>query len=338
MTKIEFHKSTSKKLALIGMCIPLVLIGIWMITTETYGTTNYILSWIVICLFGLGIPIGIYQLFYNEPQIIITEIGVWDKTTKQDEIKWEQIVTAYPLDIFDQKYISIIADNTYVFKKKQSKFAAKINEKIGAQQLNLNLALIDVEVNKLSDLINNLAKSEKDERQSIIQSFRVKKTGLSILDFKKILVYISISIILLLLSLTNITALWTIMIIMGIAALTARWFWGSNEVSSIRKYAGIVTWLGFVNVVLFLITIESYDYFATNVGRKISTEIEDYKKQYSNYPRDLKSLNKKLDLNLLENYFADQIEYQFTESNYELKIVTILNNHRKYDKELQEWK
>src|SRR5690606_1017336 len=152
---------------------------------------------------------------------------------------WEQIVTAYPLDIFDQKYISIVTDKSYIFKKKQSKFTAKINEKIGAQQLNLNLAFIDIEVNKFSDLINNLAKSEKDERQSIIQSFRVKKTGLSILDFKKILVYISISIILLLLSLTSISALWIIMIIMGIAALTARWFWGSNEVSSIRKYSEI---------------------------------------------------------------------------------------------------
>lgn len=338
MTKIEFHKSTSKKLTLIGMCIPIVLIGIWMITKETYGTTNYILSWIVVCFSGLGISIGIYQFFDNKPQIIITENGVWDRTTKQDEIKWEQIVTAYPLDIFDQKYVSIVADKSYIFKKKQSRFAAKINEKIGAQQLNLNLALIDTEVNKFSDLINNLAKSEKYERQRIIQSFNVKKSGLSVLDFRKILVYISISIILLLLSLTSLTVFTTIMIIVGIAALTARWFWGSNVVSPIRKYAGIITWLGVVNVVLFLITIESYDYIAKDVGRKISTEIEDYKMQFSNYPSDLNSLNQKLDLNLLENYFADKIEYKSTQSDYELKMVNILNKQRKYDIELQEWK
>lgn len=58
----------------------------------------------------------------------------------------------------------------------------------------------------------------------------------------------------------------------------------------------------------------------------------------SYYPSDLKPLNQKMDLNILENYFAEKIEYQLTESNYQLKTVNIFNKKRKFDKELQEWR
>ncbi len=89
-----------------------------------------------LAFFGLGLPVGLFQTFDKRPQIVITENGIWDRTTNQDEVKWEQIIEAYPLDIHGQKFISLVTDDTFVFKKNPYKWAAKINEFVGAQNLN----------------------------------------------------------------------------------------------------------------------------------------------------------------------------------------------------------
>ncbi len=281
------------------MSVSFVVIGVWMIFDAQTGTANYIMGWVGTCFFGLGIPIGLVQLFDRRPQIIINENGIWDRTTKQDEIKWEQIIDAYPLDISGQKFISIISDDTFVFKKKPYKWAEKINKEIGVQNLNLHLGQINIEVNNLAELIQDLKKVEKKDRNKIIQSFKVSKVGFSLSSLFKILLYISISVTLLLLSLTGLTAFMTIMIIMGLGAITARWYWGSTENSKIRKYAGIITWLGLVNMVLCLVTLKAYGHISESVGQKISIQIENFKRQNSYYPTDLNSIKEKADLNLI---------------------------------------
>ena len=171
LTEIKLYKTSTKGLKLIGMTIPFVLIGIWMITKEPLVIFDYIMGWIGTSFFGLGTLIGTIQTFDRRPQIIISKNGIWDRTTNQDEIKWEQIIEAYPLEIFSQKFISIVADKTFVFKKKQYKWAAKINKKVGAQQLNLNIGQINIDVNKLTELINDLSKVNKEDRKILIQSF-----------------------------------------------------------------------------------------------------------------------------------------------------------------------
>ncbi len=176
MTELKLYKTTTKGLKIIGMAIPFIVIGIWMITQEPYGAKGHIMGWLCTGFFGLGIPIGLFQTFDRRPQIIINENGVWDRTTNQDEIKWEQIIEAYPLDFFDQKFISIVTDDTFIFKKKQYKWAAKINEFFGAQELNLHLEQINIDVNQLTDLINELSKTKKEDRKNLIQSFKVNST------------------------------------------------------------------------------------------------------------------------------------------------------------------
>ncbi|CAM3410321.1 STM3941 family protein [Aequorivita lipolytica] len=338
MKEIKLYKTTAKGLKIIGLTIPFVVIGIWMITQDSPGTINYIMGWFGVCFFGLGIPVGLFQIFDKRPQIIINENGIWDRTTNQDEIKWEQIIVAYPIDIFGQKFVSIVADNTFIFKKKQYKWAAKINKQIGAQQLNLNLGQININVNTLNDLINKLSKSEKEERRNIIQSFKVNKVGSSLLGFQKAILYILSSIGLLMLTLTGLAAFWTIMIAMGVAALIARWYWGSNKDSKVRTYAETIAWFGFINMVLYLFTIKTYDHITESVGQKISTEAENYKNRYSKYPSGLETINIDGDLNLLEKYFANKIEYSLTDTDYELKLFDLFNKERIYDPKLQEWR
>ena len=58
-------------------------------------------------------------------------------------------------------------------------------------------------------------------------------------------------------------------------------------------------------MVLCLLTIKSYEYVSDKVGYKISTEIETYKKQHSDYPSDLNSVNKNLKLNIFEQHIIE---------------------------------
>ncbi len=273
MTEIKLYKATTKGLKIIGKCLPFVAIGIWLITDNPYGSTEYIMGWVGTCFFGLGLPIGFFQTFDKRPQIVITEKGIWDRTTNQDEVKWEQIIEAYPLDIHGQKFISLVTDDTFVFKKKSYKWAVKINESVGAQNLNLHLGQINIDEIELTNFINKVSKASLEERRKLIKTFKINKTNFSARDLQKVIIYIFISVLLILLTLSSYAAFMTIMIVMGVSAVITRW---RPDNSTLRKYAGIATWLGFINIVLCLGTIKIYDNITEDVARRVTIELKSF--------------------------------------------------------------
>jgi len=335
MTEIKLYKTTTKGLKIIGMSLPFVAIGLWMITQEPIGTTPYIMGWVCTCFFGLGIPFGLFQTFDKRPQIIITEKGIWDRTTNQDEVKWEQIIEAYPLNIHGQKFISLVTDDTFVFKKKPYKWATKINQFVGAQNLNLHLGQINIDELELTNFINQVSQQSIDERKKAIKAFKVKRTNFSVTDLQKILIYIIISLTILILTLSSFVAFWIVMGIMGISALTARWR-PDNEI--IRKYAGIGTWLGVVNMVLLFGTMKVYDNVTEEVGEKLAIEIEEFHRLNSTYPTDIKSICRNAEFNFLERLFANQIDYKSDDNDYELEATMIFGKQRQYNKNNSEWR
>ena len=169
MTEVKLYKTILKGLKIFALTIPFVVIGIWMITREPFGTTNYIMGWLCACFFGLGIPVGLFHLLDRRPQIIINENGIWDRTTNQDEVKWEQIQGAYPLNIFGQKFISLVVDDTFIFKTKEYKWAAKINEEVGTQKLNLHLGQLKIDENELISFLQQMTESKRENRKTIIK-------------------------------------------------------------------------------------------------------------------------------------------------------------------------
>ncbi len=165
MIEVKLYKTTLKGLKILALTIPFVVSGIWMISNNESS------GWFVALFFGLGIPVALFHLLDRRPQIIINENGIWDRTTNQDEVKWEQIQGAYPLDIYGQNFISLVVDDTFVFKQKQYKWAAKLNEEIGAQKLNLHLGQLKMDENKMTAFIQEMTETEKQNRLTIIKKY-----------------------------------------------------------------------------------------------------------------------------------------------------------------------
>lgn len=171
MTEIKLYKKPFRGLTILALTIPFITIGIWMIFENPVGSFDYIMAWLCTCFFGLGIPVGLFQTFDRRPQIIITENGIWDRTTKQDEIKWEQIQNAYPLDIYKQKFVCLVLDDTFILKRNLYKWAAKLNENIGAQKVNLLISQLNINEHKMTKFINEIIKIERPNRIIVIKKY-----------------------------------------------------------------------------------------------------------------------------------------------------------------------
>ena len=171
MIEVKLYKKTLKGLKVFALTIPFVFIGIWIITRTDNSSTERIMGWFMTFFFGLGIPVGLFHLFDRLPQIIINENSLWDRSTNQDEIKWEQIHGAYQLNISGQKFISLVVDDTFVFKKKQYKWAEKINKEIRAQKLNLSLGQLNIDPNRMIAFIQEMTETETNNRNTIIEKY-----------------------------------------------------------------------------------------------------------------------------------------------------------------------
>ncbi|PXY38764.1 hypothetical protein DMB65_21355 [Flavobacterium cheongpyeongense] len=337
MIELKLYKSNWKGIRIIALCLPFVIIGIWMISEKQKETFDYLMGWFITSFFGLGIPLGIFVLFDKRPQIKINENGIWDRTTKQNEIKWEQITESYLIDIYNQKFISIAVDETYIFKKSVFSKINKLNKYLGAQELNINLSQIKIDENKLTDFINKIRIAEKSERQSLIKNFSSSQSLNSNSDFKKYFIYLFILIGLALLSLSNFYAFWVIMVAMGIGGLIARWYRGTTNNSKLRKYSERIAYLGFANMVIILLIFKAYDYTSNKIGSEMTREIETYRNDFGTYPKEIKTISDKLNLNPIQKYIANRINYRITKNNYVLELEFLNHNHKEFDTELNEW-
>jgi hypothetical protein len=171
MREVKIYKTYRKALKHLIISIAFVTLGIWLLNRPDNGDLENIMSWLTIFFFGLAIVVGFYHLFDRRPQIIINEEGIWDRTTKQEEIKWEQIKAAHAVNIFGQKFISIKTDRTFRFKRKPYAWVSRINKEFGAEDLNLHVGQAGIKSMKLLSFIHEMIGSEKENRASIINDY-----------------------------------------------------------------------------------------------------------------------------------------------------------------------
>jgi hypothetical protein len=337
MTEIKLYKSNWKGIKLIALTLPFVIIGILMISKEPNGTSDFYIAWFSTIFFALGIPIGIFTLFDKRPQIIINEIGIFDRSLKQSIIKWEQIIVSYPIDIYDQKFISIVVDETFEFKKRQYKWSEKLNKLVGVQNLNLNLSQIKIDENKLSELINKITSSERNQRLNYIRAFSNHQKLTPNFEYQNLVLYLLILIVFVIISFNSYIAFISLIILMGVSALITKWQTGTNKKTKLYQYAKITTILSFSNMVVLLLMFEIYDSTSNKIGIKITHEIENYRRNFGKYPKEINSICDKLNLNFFQNYLAKKIEYKNKGNKYKLEIESLYHNKKVFDNEQMEW-
>ena len=131
MKEIRVYKSPWKATKLILLSSIFVALGIWGISNNMPTW----ISWASIGFFGLGLAIDIFHLFDRRPQIIVNELGIFDRTTSKDFINWEIIRDTCLVDINKQKFICLIVDEEFKPSRKKKQISStglRLNEVIGA--------------------------------------------------------------------------------------------------------------------------------------------------------------------------------------------------------------
>lgn len=176
MKELKLYKSPLKSFRLILLCSPFIIGGIWMLSKNIVPTDTKIIAWSSILFFGLGPIIAIFNLFDRRAQIIINKIGIFDKKIHNEIINWDIIQDAYSLDIHKQKFICLIIDKKFSPSNKKGKsynFVVKLNETIGAQELNLNISQIKVDSEKMKQFILSMINSNEEQRAKNFETLKL---------------------------------------------------------------------------------------------------------------------------------------------------------------------
>lgn len=163
----------------------------------------------------------------------------------------------------------------------------------------------------------------------MIKSFKIKEKDSSGNNIKKILFYIISSIIIFKLTLSSFIAFWIVIVLMGISGIVSRF---EPKNITVKKYAFIGVLLGLINLFLLFNTIQFYE----NLTEKLAMGIEDFHKQNSYLPTDIKLITKDLDFNFIELYFSNKIDYRSFENYFELETELIMGKRNIYYKKVRE--
>ena len=169
MTEYKLYKSRSKAIKLLLLSSLFVCVGIFLLSKPD---TSRLMAWSCILFFGLGIPLVLFQLLNKRPQIIVNEVGIFDRTVHKDFLNWEIIHDAYLVRIHQERFICLVVDEQFEPSISQGKFKQKMAraaKAIGFQELNLNVGNLSVKPERLMEFILAMRTADKSGRESLIK-------------------------------------------------------------------------------------------------------------------------------------------------------------------------
>ena len=176
MMEYKIYKSPWKAIKLLVVCSLFVAAGIFILTA---GKASPVMAWLTIIFFGLGIPLGLFQLLDRRPQIIVNEIGLFDRTAHKDFINWEIIKDAYIVKVQQETFICLVVPEEFepsVHKSGFKKKMAGLSKAIGFQELNISLGNVNVNAERMAEFILAMRSADKENRQSLLKR-RLEKTS-----------------------------------------------------------------------------------------------------------------------------------------------------------------
>jgi hypothetical protein len=168
MSELKIYKSRWKAIKSMVIASPFVFGGLYFLD---HSDVPRWLSLMSILFFGLAYPVAIYQLLDRRPQIIINEVGIFDRTCHKDFINWNLINNAYIVEVHGQHFISLIVDERFEPSKKGSRFRkqlASVSKCLGFQELNVSLGYVNVDAVKLNNLILAMISCNLGDRKDVL--------------------------------------------------------------------------------------------------------------------------------------------------------------------------
>jgi hypothetical protein len=167
--ELKIYKSPWNAIKLLVGCSMFVALGFFLLREP--NTPRWV-AWLSIGFFGLCLPVGLFQLFDRRPQIIVNELGIFDRTTHRNFINWEIIQDAYLVEIHKQPFICLIVDEAFEPSRTKGKFGrslAQLNKAMGFQELNITLGYVSVNAERLAEFILAMRSAEKPERVFLVE-------------------------------------------------------------------------------------------------------------------------------------------------------------------------
>jgi len=146
-----------------------VIGGIFMLDRPN---TSAVMAWSCILFFGLSYPLGIFQLLDRRPQIIINELGIFDRMSHRDFINWEIIQDAYLAHVHGQVVICLVVNQQFEPSRTKSKLKKKVaglSKALGFQELNISLANVKVDAVRLTEFIVAMRTADRPTQNALIK-------------------------------------------------------------------------------------------------------------------------------------------------------------------------
>jgi hypothetical protein len=169
MMEYKLYKSPWKAIKLLAVCSLFVAAGFFILSA---GKASPVGAWLTIGFFGLGIPVSLYRLLDRRPQIIVNEIGIFDRTAHKDFINWEIIQDAYIVNVQQETFICLVVPEEFEPSTKKSMFQrrmAGLSKAIGFQELNISLGNVNVDAERMAEFILAMRSAERGNRQSLLK-------------------------------------------------------------------------------------------------------------------------------------------------------------------------
>ena len=169
MTEIRIYKSRWQAIKMMLLCTVFVGLSVYFLRNGDVGDKT--IFWKCICFFGLGYPLGLFYILDRRPQVVINEIGIFDRTLSKSVINWSVIRDAYIIEMRRQKFICLVIDEHYepsVQKGALYKAAARFNKELGAQELNISASILAMKPENLLHLILLLKDAQPEQRKNYL--------------------------------------------------------------------------------------------------------------------------------------------------------------------------
>ena len=153
-------------------CVAFVALGIWILQMPDAPA---IAGWASILFFGLGIPISVFQLLDRRPQIIISELGIFDRTTHHEFINWEIIQDAYLMQVHQQKLLCLVVPEAFEPSRQETgigKALKQLSKKMGFQELTIPLSMVPIDEVRFAQFILAMTQAERPtDRTQLLQQY-----------------------------------------------------------------------------------------------------------------------------------------------------------------------